>query len=182
MTRDEVNERYFNWMKDLVYESQTPKPYSYEKLLRYLHDIEYTWQMWEDGNRAEDGMDLRYKFAYDCSIKHPIVATYLDDRPCSVLEMLIALSFRCEETIMSNPSIGNRTGQWFWNMLVNLGLGSMTDKRFDQGYVDEVIGRFLNREYSPNGEGGIIFLENPPRDLRKVEIWCQMMWYLDEFE
>lgn len=54
------------------------------------------------------------------------------------LEMIIALAIRLEEHIMDDPDIGNRTGQWFWDMIVSLGLGS-------EGLID-VIRRFLNRD------------------------------------
>ena len=41
--------------------------------------------------------------------------------------MMIALAIRCEEHIMDDPDAGDRTGQWFWSMLVSLGLGSMDE-------------------------------------------------------
>ena len=94
--------------------------------------------------------------------------------------MMIALAIRCEEHIMDDPDIGNRTGQWFWNMIVNLGLGSMTDAKFDENYTNMVIERFLNREYERNGDGGLFTVKHSRRDLRTVEIWYQMCWYLDE--
>lgn len=109
----------------------------------------------------------------------PMIASYLDNRPCSVLEMLIALAFRCEEHIMTDPDIGNRMGQWFWNMIVSLGLGSMSDSRFDAAYTDDVISRFMNRKYKRNGEGGLFTVERCKYDMRTVEIWWQMNWYLD---
>jgi hypothetical protein len=103
------------------------------------------------------------------------------DGPCSVLEMMIALAVRCEEHIMDDPNIGNRTGQWFWGMIVNLGLGAVTDERYDARLVDERIGRFLNRDYEPNGRGGLFTVRNCKYDLRDVEIWYQLCWYLDDF-
>ena len=109
-----------------------------------------------------------------------MIASYLDDRPCSVLEMLIALAMRCEEHIMDDPDIGNRTGQWFWSMITNLGLGSMTDAKFDRVKINHVILIFLDRKYKPNGEGGLFTVRNCPRDLRTIEIWYQMCWYLDD--
>lgn len=93
---------------------------------------------------------------------------------------MIALAVRCEEHIMDDPDIGDRTGQWFWNMIVSLGLGSMTDERFDGEYVDEVVDIFLNREYERNGEGGLFTVNDTDRDMRNVEIWYQMHWYLNE--
>jgi hypothetical protein len=93
--------------------------------------------------------------------------------------MMIALSIRLEEDFMDDPLYGNRTGQWFWQMVVNLGLGSMTDERFDRRYVRERIDIFLNREYKPDGEGGLFILRDCKYDLRDVEIWYQLNWYLD---
>ena len=96
-----------------------------------------------------------------------------------MLEMMIALSIRCEETIMDDPRVGNRTGQWFWSMITNLGLGGMVDSQFDKRFTDETINRFLRRRYAPNGTGGLFTIKNCNRDLRTVGIWCQLCWYLD---
>ena len=85
------------------------------------------------------------------------------------------------EDIMDDPTYGNRLGQWFWNMIVNLGLGSMDDDKFDPGYVEYVIYRFLNREYEKNGKGGLFTIRDTRVDMRKAEIWYQAMWYLNEF-
>ena len=101
------------------------------------------------------------------------------DEPCSVLEMMVALAIRCEESIMDNPVYGDRTGQWFWNMIVSLGLGSMTDEMYDRDYVDNIVDRFLDRDYSPDGRGGLFTIRNCEYDLRDVEITHQLYWYLD---
>ena len=132
-----------------------------------------------DGNRAEDGIDLRYRFGREYSYPDAMIASYLDDRPCSILEMMTALAIRCEEHIMDDPDIGNRTGQWFWSMLVNLGLGSMYDAKFDRYRVDRILERLLDREYGRNGKGGL-FTVNNGRDMRTTEIWYQMNYYLSE--
>lgn len=50
---------------------------------------------------------------------------------------------------------------------------------FDERYADKVITRFLNREYEPNGAGGLFRIKDCPYDLRSVEIWYQMCWYFD---
>jgi hypothetical protein len=99
--------------------------------------------------------------------------------PCSVFEMMIALAIRCEENIMDDPSKGDRTGQWFWGMITNLGLGSMMDHRFNKIFVDDTIKRFLDRDYEPDGKGGLFRIRNTNKDLRTVEIWYQLCWYLD---
>ena len=174
--REEINNEYFEWMFDLVCGTRYSKRISFRKLLIYLHDTEFRYSIPMDENRAEDGMNLRYRFALLREIDD--FAEYLDG-PCSVLEMMIALSIRCEENIMDDPGIGDRTGQWFWGMINNLGLGSMTDNQFDIYYVEDVIERFLDREYEPDGKGGLFTVRHCDRDLTTVEIWHQLCWYLD---
>lgn len=178
MTRDAIINSYFEWLSDLVCSRRYSKKLSFRKLLMRLHDTEFRYSIPKDENRAEDGIDLRYRFANDCDISFEDVQDAIDD-PCSVLEMMVALSIRCEESIMDDPTIGDRTGQWFWGMIVNLGLGSMFDSRFDEQFVDDILERFLDREYAPDGRGGLFTIKDCDRDLRDVEIWYQICWYLD---
>jgi len=180
MTKDELSNEYFEWMCGLVCDDRYSKNLSYRKLMAYLHDTDFNYIIDMDGNRAEDGIDLRYRFGYENGYDQRLIATYLDICPCSVLEMMVALSIRCEENIMEDPDVGDRTGQWFWNMIVNLGLGSMTDSKFDYDYVETVVDRFLNREYERNGKGGLFTVDNYRKDLRTIDIWYQMCLYLDE--
>lgn len=175
---DALQERYFDWMCGVVCDRSHSKRSTYQKLLSYLNSREFTYILDMDGNRAEDGIDLRYRFAYEKGYEYPIIARYLDTQPCSILEMMVALAIRCEEHIMCDDDIGNRTGQWFWNMVDTLGLGRMSDSRFDVHYADEIIDRFLNREYKRNGEGGLFKIDNCEHNLRNIEIWYQANWYL----
>lgn len=182
MTKEELNDRYLNWMYQLVCDDRYSKRTSYHQLFTYLYDRSFEFSIDLDGNRAADGEDLRYRFGSDQRYSDPLIARYLDDRPCSILEMMIALAIRCEEHIMEDADIGDRTGQWFWNMITSLGLGSMTDFRFDLDYVEEVVDRFLNRDYERNGKGSLFTIEHTNRDMRSVEIWYQMCMYLDAYE
>jgi hypothetical protein len=143
----------------------------------YLHDVEFTYSIPKDANRAEDGIDLRYRFTYDYAGVEDAECYIFG--PCSVLEMMVALAVRCEETIMDDPGYGDRTSQWFWRMINNLGLGSMTDRRFDKYYVEDVVSDFLNRRYSPDGRGGLFTIRGCDSDLRRVELWIQLLWYLN---
>lgn len=180
MTKNELNNRYFNWMCQLVSVRRYSKGRSYRKLLQFLHRVDFYYIIPMDSNREADGIDLRYRFGYENSYEESMIASFLDDRPCSVLEMMIALAIRCEENIMDDPDIGDRAGQWFWSMIVNLGLEDMDDVKYNESYIDRAINRFLNREYKRNGEGGLFTVRHSGRDLRNVEIWYQMCWYLDE--
>lgn len=173
---DSVSNEYFEWMIDLVCRNRFAKEISYRKLLAQLHGTEFTYLIPKDVNRAEDGRALRYRFAME--IKKPSIYRYLRG-PCSVLEMMVALALRCEENIMDDPSVGDRTQQWFWGMIVNLGLGSMTDDIYDRRFVHQVLSRFLDREYDPDGRGGLFTVKNSDQDLRTAEIWYQLCWYLD---
>lgn len=172
MTRTELNNEYFDWMCQIVHERYS------RKLLRRLHEIDFDYIIPMDGNRAEDGVELRYRFGYGHSYDQTMIANYLDDRPCSVLEMMVALAIRCEEDIMSNDDIGDQTHIWFWRMIESLGLDEETDKHFDKRRVDHVIDRFLKREYSRNGRGGLFTIQNCRKDMRTTEIWYQMCWYM----
>lgn len=174
-----VREEYFEWMYHIACDGRYAKKDYYRKLLTYLHDTKFTWVMDMDSNRAEDGKDLRWRFAYDNYYEDRHAVSDDLDGPCSVLEMILALAIRLEESLLDDPSFGDRTAQWFWKMISSLGLGSMNDDLFDIGYVEEVIYLFLNRKYEPDGHGGLFILRDCEYDLRDVEIWVQAMWYID---
>lgn len=179
MTQDVLAERYFRWLCSLVCVRQRLNESSYSKLFRLLHSIDFQVLIGMDENRAEDGIELRYRFGNENGCEQAMIASLIDIYPCSVLEMIIALALRCEEDIMDNPQKGNRIGKWFWVMMRNLGLESMDDEKYDDGYCRSVVHRFLNREYGRDGTGGLFVIKNCKYDLRQTEIWHQMCWYLD---
>jgi len=164
---------YYNYICELVGIGDES---NYSCLARKLMSMQFNYTIPNDANRESDGIDLRYRFGYEHDIPYPIIASRLDTFECTILEMLIALSVRVDNIMSSddNPSF------IFWSMIGNLGLSQMTDDNFDEWHVEECIFRFLNREYQPNGEGGLVTLKNAPEDLRNVEIWYQLSWWLDE--
>lgn len=172
--QDRISSQYFKWLSGLVHRER------YSRLLSLLHEIDFKYSISKDQNRAADGESLRYRFAlmegYEDSIDEVLDIL---DFPCSVLEMMVALALRCEEDIMDDASIGDRTAQWFWEMIVSLGLGSMNDTMIDDDRVIDIIERFLDRDYEPNGKGGLFTIRRCNEDLRNVEIWRQLCWYLD---
>ncbi len=178
MVRIDMKEAYFNWLCEQV-EATDPDI----KLLYLLDHIPFTYSVPFDDNRYEDGIDLRYRFGYAIHAGNAMVAEELDDHECSVLEMLIALSIRCEEQIMMDIDKGSRVGKWFWSMISNLGLKPYGHSISDKQMVETIVRRFLERRYKPSGEGGLFTIPNTKRDLRTVEIWTQLMWwinYIDE--
>lgn len=178
MTKNDIKNGYFEWLYNLVCKSRYPDDPGFRKLLMYLHGEEFTYVIDMDENRASDGVSLRWQ--YVCEHDYPIDMLDELDGPCSVLEMMIALCFKCEG-IMDDPDIGDRFTQWFWHMIVSLGLGGMDDKSFNKRKVEGSISRFLDRNYEPDGKGGLFTIRNCDRDLRYVEIWHQMCWYLNEY-
>ena len=185
MTSKQINSLYFKWLCELVCEdSLIIRLKDFKSLLCKLHQIEFTYSAMfpMDDNRNEDGIDLRYRFSCEKGYDYRMVAFFIDCKPCSVLEMLVALALRCEEQIMSDALYGNRTGLWFWKMIDNLGLDKMDEKHYDESLVEETIDVFLNREYDRNGHGGNIFIVEDERyNLKAMEIWYQMNVYLRRY-
>lgn len=179
MISKELDKKYFRWLYKIVCGTDEYNGLSYKKLLWFLFNTEFTYFVGLDCNRAQDGIDFRYRFGYENNIDANSIAKYLDTRNCSVLEMMVAMANKVEEQFMDDEDYGNRTGQWFWNMIVNLGLGKMSDMYFDQSYAEFVIMRFLNREYESDGRGGLFTVSDCDYDMRKIEIWAQFMRYLD---
>lgn len=180
MTEDQLNCEYLEWMYQIVCDDRYTKNLSYRKLFTYLYDTEFEYTKPMDGNRYEDGIDLRYKFGRSRGIADHMIAAYLDTRPCSVLEMMIALSIRLETNIMCNEDLGDRVGQWFWEMIVNLGLGHMNDRSFDEDHFEDVMDKFMNHKYARDGKGGLFSTKDKTKDMRALDIWYQMHAYLND--
>lgn len=174
MKKDDIKGQYFEWLC-----SKVECPANYSKLMSYLYDKEFVYTIAMDGNRYDDGIDLRYTFGDDEHIDQRIVSSVIDDCPCSMLEMMVALSIRCETHIMSNSEYGDRTGEWFMGMIRNLGLHTMTDSHFSFNKAEKIVNDLLAHKYASNGEGGLFTVNNKARDMRCTEIWYQMCWYLD---
>lgn len=181
MTRESLKDLYFNWMYQMVVDErygENDHLITYRKLFSQLDSIEFEYSIPMDANREADGVNLRYRFGYEMDFEQAMIASYLDDRPSSVLEMILALALRCEESIMHDQAIGDRKGQWFWNMVNNLGLGHMNDRNHDPEEVEQVIFRWLDRAYDPDGKGSLFYVPGIDRDMRTIEIWQQMFLYL----
>ena len=71
-----IYEEYFEWLFDLVCAQRYSKPI-YRKLLMRLHDTEFRYSIPRDRNRAEDGEDLRYRFALEHNYDVPTTVSDL---------------------------------------------------------------------------------------------------------
>lgn len=161
-------DKYFKWLCNFVYDDGFPVKYT--RLLRKLFDTEFIYEDM-DSNRAGDGISLRYR--YDPNNYH----LYLDDMPVTVLEILIGLAVRCEETIMYDEEYGNRIGLWFWEMINNIGLSANDDLNYDEREIDICLYRFMNRQYGPHGEY-CAFRTKDNTDMSRIELWYQLQKHL----
>ena len=183
MKKTRLESEYYEWIVGLA--ADLCMEYgSYERLFGYLYSKEFFSDVGNDRNRIEDGKELRLRFLNACSHGNGRAGQRSGegglDFPCSMLEMMVALAIRCEEHIIGDPGDEDSAGQWLYTMLENLHLAGETDTVFDEGYTRERIDIFLSHAYSRNGDGGLFSIKNSRRDMRKVEIWYQMCWYLDE--
>ena len=171
-----MNNQYFNYLCNII-DHPVMSKHSYDKLLRKLGDVQFHYILPMDENRESDGIELRtdYEDKYGDS--------GMNNTPCTVLEMMIALAVRCEVHIMNKPELGDRTGKWFWDMIYSLGLYNMYDQNFDPDEVEDILEKFMDRQYEPNGRGGLFIVDKYAQyDLRTIEIWYQLNWYLEDIE
>ena len=97
------------------------------------------------------------------------------DIPVSILEIMVSMAVRIEDTIMKNTSENNRTAEWFWDMMQNLGLRQQSNDIYDgDEYVDKILHDFNNRKYEKNGLGSLFITRDMSKDMRKMELWFQM--------
>lgn len=157
-------ERYFRWLANQITIEDRHKDFN--DVLERMFQTEFVWlpNIWGDENRVDDGLYLRYEFGHQF------------DSPCSVLEVLVALSRRLEFIV------GGTASNWAWQLMHNLGLDRFPDpvstKRMDK--VADILEDLVYRNYSFGGWGGFFPLQNPTEDQTKVEIWYQMAAYVDE--
>ena len=166
-----LDELYFQWLYSQVGNTEARNPRAtYWRLLRVLYKKEFLWFVPNDDNRIQDGKDLRLEFADGLSID----AGWMD-MPCSMLELLIALSRKLSFEADGKPRM------WFWVMLENIGLDNKPDAHeFSEEMVDAVLTRVIFRNYDYSGAGGLFPLKEPERDQREVELWYQMCAYVLE--
>lgn len=171
---DRIREKYYDHLWRMISNNNYHSD-DYSVLIWHLYDMSFYSSISMDEKRSVDGRNLRYQFGSKYGIDIPEIRTYLDNSPCSILELMIALAIRYEN-LCADEDFGDRTSDWFWEMIDNLGLIQMTDDNYDPDYASSIVFRFLNREYSPDGTGGLFQVPDSKVDLRQVDIWYQMQW------
>jgi len=135
------------------------------ELLRYLFEVDYIWTIPLDENRAQDGIDLRCLYINLTKLNIDIFG----DKPCSMLEMLIAFANRIENDFMGSAE-GNNVPRWFYQMLVSLGI-SDDMKTFNRARVDHALVRFFNHQRG--------LFDVPGIDISKMQLWDQLNAWLN---
>lgn len=176
----ELRQEYFEWLYRKVYSVEYYNKQSYRELLLYLFNYKFIWYYEMDENRAKNGISLRYRFGYESDYSDDFIRQNLDIYDCSVLEMIIALAIDIEENIMLDPLYGDRTGQWFWNMMSSLGIGNQDDSNFNESHTAKKISIFMTHHYKRNGQGGLFTIHTQDVDMTQHDIWWQALQYVNE--
>lgn len=159
---------YLEWLRPQVGVDRQRRGYS--NLLHMMATTEFVPTVPYDDNRAMDGLDVRREFSAELGIEMEALG------PCSVLEVLVALSRRLAF------NVGGDAAGWAWQLLCNLELERFADPigRRKQHQVEEILEALIWRNYQPDGTGGFFPLDHPQDDQTKVELWYQMAAYVNE--
>lgn len=179
--KNQIRNDYANWLISLAYKWCCNYG-SFKKLMEYLYFHDFTSLYANDGNRIQDGIEMRFRFIEACDnpdYTYHDVYKYLTHN-CNILEVMIALARRCEDHIMGDPDAGDQSGVWFWGMIRNMHLDHMTDENYSEMEVEQRVNDMLSHNYKKNGDGGLFSVRNPNIDMRQAEIWYQMNWHLGE--
>ena len=161
--------RYIHWVltDKLGLTDKETKKYLY--LVSAITDVEFVWRHPMDENRAIDGLELRQDFEYE-------TGEFLDKSSglmpnCTFFEMLAALSIRCENQLMRNLSVGDRTSKWFFEFLDNL---ELLDERLREDDIKDIAEGFMD------GDIDMFPLKNKGIKQKNEQIWKQLSAYINE--
>lgn len=163
-----IEREYFKWLTSQI-EIPVGNPHTYNDLFSRMHEIEFVWHVPNDGNRVQDGLDLRVQFLNGNRHDFNMGAT--------ILEVLLGLSNRLAFNAGGTPE------NWAWTLIENLQLDQAYDpfNKEEADRVDEILEALIWRTYQPDGQGGFFPLASlAPPDQTKVEIWDQMSRYINE--
>lgn len=174
---DELKGLYFEWLRDFVIDVYSDGQ-TYDDLLWHLLRKDYRFTIWLDETRGKDGLHLRKDFLEEYSGFDDYIIDEFLNEPCSVLEMMIALSIRIHNEKFEEEDQEIYTiCVIFWEMIDNLGLKYQADRCYHPEYVEMIMETFLNHEYSYDGTGGLFKVIDPPVEVYDIDIWRQADWH-----
>lgn len=175
-TQRELEQNYYEWLKDLIPELKI----AYGDLIQILYDTPFRAIFESDNDRMSDGMSLRNRYTQANRMSNALNLLLREAHPCSVLEVMLALALRIEEEYLGAYSDEHPVGQWFNYMLHSLGIAHMIDPFFETEIASEVIDKFLNHNYRPDGFGSLFWIINTKEDMRQLDLWHQAMLWINE--
>lgn len=164
-----VDRRYFKWLCQRISIGRK----DYGDLLEVLYETPFTWVIPKDENRAEDGLTLRDIYSEEVLLTNSDYSVIFN-KPCSVLEMVIALINR----MLDVEDEGYDFAFWFWEIMSSIGIDIPND-RFNREYVKMKLEKCMNRQFKPNGDGGWFYIPGIREDLTAKEIWYIMQYKLN---
>lgn len=168
-------DKYFKWLKSQVEFLDFPE--TYDRLFVILNEKIFTYKHPMDKNRALEALQLRDDYRRETGRRG-----ISNGLPATVLEVLVSIAKRMNYICASFDE--DRTKEIFWRLLANLDLSRMSDPYYEDtggdGRVGIILNNFLERNYNPDGRGGLFPMDKPRQDQREVEIWYQMNQYLSD--
>lgn len=179
---------YFEWLSTLAFPSKLDRE-SHSAMLVLLHEYHFVFDRKNhplDENRCQDGIYLRTIFMQRMDVPQEVfmdkdISEWLNQRPCSCLEMICALANRISNDIMADYENPDTIAYWIQLMLSNLHILDSVNNNYEAlQYVGYSTLNFMNRHYAKNGEGGLFVLKDPKCDARTMDIWAIMSKYIME--
>ena len=155
---------YMSYTKDVVCDDR------YNKLLRVLNSIPYVSHHILDDN----WIDIADELYSHITGKEP--------RYTSVLSLLVTMAISIEDEIMRDDDAGDRTADWFWLMIRNLGI-DITDDEWDEDSeetIQKAVDIFVNRRYDRKGKGSLFPVKKTRKNVLRESIWQQAHYYFNE--
>lgn len=178
-TKTSLEQGYFNWLYNRACPVSDPaSDESFVEVCGVMNAVDFNDSVPNDDNRTADAIELRPEF-----LEEMVPRTYtrgissFNAMPPKLFEVVVALCDRANKTTDVDPQ------RLFDTILQNLGLKKYNDKawnRSSEERVRHILERVNNRDYKPNGRGGIFPLEKPSKDQTEVELWYQLSEFLSE--
>lgn len=175
--RVELERDYYNWLTAKIPGWRD----AYPELISRLYATPFRVTLLQDENRVADGLSLRSRYAWEKGLDRLAQDILKACRPCGILELMLAMSIRCEEEYLASPSEDEPLGSaWFGPMVHSLGLAHQTGPFYDEHSVDLTLRMFMDHQYRPDGFGSLFWIRGTTEDLRKMELWRQMMLWIEQ--
>ena len=172
-------DKYYDWLLFKVCNSREKSEYS--MILRDLASVEFYSSVDRDNNLIEHCKYYLREDFEDEAEANGFKIDIPDSLPVSLLEVIIVLCVKAEDIMQSFDGVDY--SRWFWHMMKNSGLTFYTNYRYNKNGAFAHIKMILDRKYEPNGKDGLFYirgLDLGAYDLREIELWYQLMWYLNE--